>query len=169
MPIILSVVAALRSFPSEPKFLQKLLSIKSKFVLGMHLPLVTNPLPKKHVFLVLLWHATIAILLFKLDQLFILILPCCAHFPSEPKFVQKYLSIKSKCVFAMIDPLPTNPTPKRRVFLVPSGHEIIAILSFKLDQLFILLIPHVIMIQFRHGCFVAFCLLQVLKGERVTT
>jgi hypothetical protein len=33
------------TFPNETDFVQKLLSIKSKFVLGVSLPLLANPLP----------------------------------------------------------------------------------------------------------------------------
>jgi hypothetical protein len=41
----------------------------------MQVPLPINPLPERHVFLVLLWHETIAILSFKLDKLFKLLVP----------------------------------------------------------------------------------------------
>jgi hypothetical protein len=76
-----------------------------KFVIGMQLPLVTNPHPKRNVFLVPSWHETMAIVLFKLDQLFILLLPftfkcigivvaCYTSSPNEPNIVQKSLSFR---------------------------------------------------------------------------
>jgi hypothetical protein len=131
-----------RSFPDEPDLVKKSLSIKSKFVFAMKLPLGKNPNPKRRVFLVLSWHATIAIFSFELDKLFILLLPLVIlHIPNEPDPVQTFLSIKSEFVCLMKLPLRINPQSKRYVFLVPFWHETIAIFSFKLDQLFILLIP----------------------------
>jgi hypothetical protein len=53
-----------------------------------------------------------ATLSFKLDQLFILLVPelvVAVSFPSEPDFVQTFLSIKSKVVVDMIIPLLANP------------------------------------------------------------
>jgi hypothetical protein len=169
-------------FPDETDFVQKFLSIKFKFVFDMRLPLVNNPLPKqRHVFLVPRWHETMSILTFILDQLFILLPPftvknldiACRFInsPNEPDFVQTSLSIKSNCVFDVKLPLCMNPNPKRRVFLVPTWHETMAIFAFKLDQLFILLVPFSV-IKFRHGSratpfrFVAFCLLEFLIYRR---
>jgi hypothetical protein len=82
-----------------------------------------------------------AILSFKLDQLFTLLVPelvvsfeveGAVSFPDEPDFVQNSLSIKSNFVMVMQAPLLTNPHPKRCVILVPLSHLTMAILSFKL-------------------------------------
>jgi hypothetical protein len=116
----------------------------------MQLSLVTNPIPKRRVFLVLIWHDTMASLPFKLNQLFIVQMPLVIlHIPNEPNVFQKSLSIKSNCVFARKLPLFMNPSPKRCVFLVPTWHDTIAVFSFKLDKLFILLIP-LFIINFPH-------------------
>jgi hypothetical protein len=52
---------------------------------------------------------------FKLDQLFILLVPehvvALVIFPSEPNFVQPSLSINPKFAIVMIVPLPCNPLP----------------------------------------------------------
>jgi hypothetical protein len=55
---------------------------------------------------------------FKLDQLFILLMPelvvvvvPAVIFPSEPDCIQNSLSILSKFVVIMIDPLCINPQP----------------------------------------------------------
>jgi hypothetical protein len=122
-----------------------------------------------------------AILSFKLDKLFILLVPFLVFagkvggslitFPDEPDLVQKILSTKSNCVVFMTCPLVINPRPKRRVFLVPFWNETIAILSFELDKLFILLIPLFIS-KVRHGSrtellFVLCCCCSTrLLGER---
>jgi hypothetical protein len=95
---------------------------------------------------------------FKLDQLFILLEPelvvgVCGtfSFPSEPDFVQKSLSIWSHCVVLMNVPLRTNPQPKRFVLLVLlDWHQTMAISSLKLNKLFTLLVPELIII-FRHA------------------
>jgi hypothetical protein len=55
----------------------------------------------------------------KLDKLFMLLTPELVivvvvdafTFPSEPNFVQNYLSIKSKFVVLMFIPLVTDPPP----------------------------------------------------------
>ena len=75
------------------------------------------------------------------------------NFPSEPDFVQKLLSIKSQFVLPVIASLLINPTPKSLVFLVTEWHETVAILSFKIEQFFILQIPFLIpfLPGFRHG------------------
>jgi hypothetical protein len=60
-----------------------------------------------------------AIFLFKLDKLFILLVPELVvwfepvgfTFPSEPDFVQTFVSIKSNFVIVMILPLLANPVP----------------------------------------------------------
>jgi hypothetical protein len=92
-----------------------------------------------------------AILSLKLDQLFILLVPAfvegvvgAGSFPSEPDFVQKLCSIKWKFVIVMKPPLLTNPAPERPVLLVTPWHITMAIVSFKLDQLFKLRIPFLI-------------------------
>jgi hypothetical protein len=59
------------------------------------------------------------ILSFKLDKLFIVLVPklvvdvagASINFPDEIEFVQTFLSIKSYSVIAMIGPLETNPLP----------------------------------------------------------
>ena len=45
-------------------------------------------------------------------------------------------------------PLRMDPPPKSLVLLVPAWHDIMAILLFKIDQLFILPIP---LLNFRHS------------------
>jgi hypothetical protein len=98
-----------------------------------------------------------ALLSFKFDQLFMLLLPelvvgVCGtfSFPSEPDFVQKSLSIWSHCVILMNVPLGHNPQPKRLVLLVLlDWHQTMAIGSLKLNKLCILLVPELIM--FRHA------------------
>jgi hypothetical protein len=129
-----------------------------------------------------------AILSFKLGHLFILQVPglivglpfvvaCCTNFPNEPDFVQQFLSINWNFVSDMISTLVTNPSPKRHVFPIPFGHETMVMLSFKLDKLFIPLIPFFIL-RFPHGsqqlrfvlpsfCFVSSlcCLLPFIGSE----
>jgi hypothetical protein len=98
-----------------------------------------------------------AILLFKLDKLFMLLVPelvvgvaVGVSFPNESDFVQNSLSIKSNFVTLMKGPLPLNPPPKKRlVLLVSPWHHAMALLSFKLDNLFIFHIP--LLVMFRHG------------------
>jgi hypothetical protein len=52
------------------------------------------------------------LLSFKLDQLFILLVPdLVVAVPDEVEFVQKFLSIKSKFVIDIIGPLLANPVP----------------------------------------------------------
>jgi hypothetical protein len=93
-----------------------------------------------------------AILSFKLDQLFILLVPDlvqsvgAAIFPSEPAFVQKDLSIWSHLVMVIIGPLMTNPPPQRLVMLVPEWFHAMTIGSLKLDQLFILVVPELVVL-----------------------
>jgi hypothetical protein len=94
-----------------------------------------------------------AILSFEFDQLFKLLVPELVvvvvvgsfSFPSEPDFVQEFLSINSHFVILLQVPL----NAKRLVLLVPSWHHAIALLSFKLDKLFTFHIP--LLIKFRHG------------------
>jgi hypothetical protein len=94
------------------------------------------------------------ILLFKLGQLFMLLLPelvvavvvPVVIFPSEPNFVQNFLSILSK----FVRPLPMNPMPKRLVCLAALWHQTMTIVLFELCQPFAFL--HVpFLIKFRHG------------------
>jgi hypothetical protein len=68
----------------------------------MIVPLMTNPNPKRLVLFVLRWHPTMATDSFKLDQLFILLVPELlvwfevvneVNFPNEPDFVQNSLSV----------------------------------------------------------------------------
>jgi hypothetical protein len=97
-----------------------------------------------------------ALLSFKLDQLFILLVPELVvvdvagtfNSPNEPDFVQNSLSVWSKFVLVMIFPLRANPHPKSLVFLVSFWHHTIAIVLFKFDKLFILHLPF--LIKFRH-------------------
>jgi hypothetical protein len=71
----IEVVGAV-SFRSEYKFVQNSLSINCKFVILMIAPLLANPPSKKGlVLLITLWHHTMALLLFKLDKLFIFHIP----------------------------------------------------------------------------------------------
>ncbi len=109
-----------RSFPSEPDVVETFLSVWSHCVILIIAPLVHNPNTKRLlVLLVLEWHPVMAMVLFKLYQPFILLLPELvvwfeAHviFPSESDFVQSSLSIKTKCVLLMPPPLRSNPKPK---------------------------------------------------------
>jgi hypothetical protein len=139
--------------PSEPDFFQKSLSMQSNFVIVMIVPLRANPEPKRPVLFVTPWHHAMAILSFKLDQFFILSVPelvvlvdvVGGIFPSESDFVQESLSINSKFVIVMIVPLRANPERKRPVVLVTPWHHAMASLSLKLDQLFILLVPELVL------------------------
>jgi hypothetical protein len=132
------------SFPDESDFVQKSLSIESEFVIDMIAPLIANPLPKRCVILVAIWHHTMSSLSFKLDHLFIVLVPelvvwfegvVGVRFPSEPDFVQNSLPILSNFVLFLISPLRTKPVAKSLVLLVPSWHHTMAILQFKLDEL----------------------------------
>jgi hypothetical protein len=58
--VLIEVVVAV-IFPGESDFVQKFLSVWSNFVVFMIDPLITNPPPESLVFLVLLWHHTMAI------------------------------------------------------------------------------------------------------------
>jgi hypothetical protein len=80
VPELIEFVVGAVSFPNEPDFVQKSLSIKSKFVLLMILSLLTNPLPQRRVLLVEIWHCTMAILSFKFDKLFIHYIPSLIMF-----------------------------------------------------------------------------------------
>jgi hypothetical protein len=101
------------SFPSEPDFVQESLSIKSKFVIVVNAPLRANPNPQRLVLLVSPWHQAMASLPFKLDNVFILLVPArvSVNCPSEPDFFQKCLSIKPNLVILMNGSLRTNPHP----------------------------------------------------------
>jgi hypothetical protein len=120
----------------------------------MKLSLITNPPRKRFVSLVALWHHAMAILSFKFEQLFMLLVPefvvvGAVIFPSEANFVKKSLSIRLKFVLLMIDPLRIDPQPKSFVLLVASWHHAMAILQFKLAQLFMIHVP--LLVMFRHG------------------
>jgi hypothetical protein len=140
------------SCPCEPDFVQKFLSIRSQFVVFIFAPLPMNPLSKTIVLRVKAWHDAMAILSFKIDQFIMLLVPYSLQFlphsetsiPNEPDFVQKFLSIRSQFVLCMKCPLRTNPLSKSLVLLVPFWHDTMAILSFQLDQLFILLMPFLV-------------------------
>jgi hypothetical protein len=133
----------------EERAVARVRALWSHYLIAVSSPLVPNPFPKRRIFLVLIWDETMAILFFECNQLFILLVPALGasrrrfpirlNPPNEPKFVQKILSIKWHYVES--PPLPTNPIPKRLVFLVPSWHQTTAILSFKLNKLFIFLVP----------------------------
>jgi hypothetical protein len=97
-----------------------------------------------------------ALLSLKLDQLFMLLVPelvvsilvapeLAVTVPSESNFVQNSLSIKSNFVIDMKRLLPTNPLPKRFVLFVSVWHNAMAIGSFKLENLFMLHVPLLIM------------------------
>jgi hypothetical protein len=140
-------------FPSESDFVQSSLSIKTKCVLLMPPPLRSNPNPKRLVLMVPVWRHAMAHISFKLDQLFVLLVPelvvwfeaTTASFPSEPDFVQESLSIRSNFVIDIMTlSLRTNPLPKSLVLLVPKWHHTMAIFSFKLHQLFTLLVPELV-------------------------
>jgi hypothetical protein len=113
----------------------------------MIVPLPTNPPPKRLVLFVLVWHHAMAIRSLELDKLFILLVPDLVvgvSFPSEPDFVQSSLSIRSKLVCSTIGPLITNPPPKSLIYVVTPWHHTMAIVSFELDHLFILLVPELV-------------------------
>jgi hypothetical protein len=66
------------------------------------------------------WHYAMAILSFKFDQLFILLVPAdvavvvvgvAFSFPSKADFVQKFLSVWLNFVIVMVGPLSENPMP----------------------------------------------------------
>jgi hypothetical protein len=61
--------------PDEIDFVQKFLSVWLYFVFAVKVPLVSNPLPERHVSLVPLCHVTMAIASFKCNKLFILLMP----------------------------------------------------------------------------------------------
>jgi hypothetical protein len=89
-----------------------------------------------------------AILSLETGQFFIVLVPILVialvagfNFPNKPNFVQKFLSILSNFLFGMNVPLVTNPLPKSLVLLVQSWHDTMTILSFKIDELFILFTP----------------------------
>jgi hypothetical protein len=79
------------------------------------------------------------LLSFQLYELFILLVPELeglvggVSFPDEPDFVQKYLSVWSQYVVCM--------KSHSLVLLVLEWHDTMALLSWKLDQLFMLLVP----------------------------
>jgi hypothetical protein len=92
----------------------------------------------------LLWHLTMANLSFIFEQLFILLVPELVVWfegggvfisPSEPDFVQEFLSVWLHFVVLMEEgPLPMNsPTKKKLVLLVLVWHHTVAIDSFELD------------------------------------
>jgi hypothetical protein len=83
-------------------------------------PLIANPNPERLFLLVAFWHHAMSLLLFKLDQLFIVLVPelvvlvqgvDAVIFPREPDFLQTYLSILSHFLVVMKAPLITNPLP----------------------------------------------------------
>jgi hypothetical protein len=91
-----------------------------------------------------------AILSFVFKQLFTLLVPelfvwfevvVRVRLPREPNFVQRCLSILSRCVIVVTFPLRANPNPQSPVLLVPDWHRAMAIDSFELDQLFTIHIP----------------------------
>jgi hypothetical protein len=106
-----------------------------------------------------------ATLSFKVDKLFMLLVPelvvwfgvlGAISFPSESDFVQKFYSVWSNLVLLKNAPLPSNPNPQRLVLLISVWHHTMAILSFKLDQLFILHVPFLVMFV-HHGSQKALC------------
>jgi hypothetical protein len=136
------------SFPSEFDAVENSLSIKSKFVSLVEGSLLANPNPQRLVLLVALWHHTMAIFLFKLDQLFILLVPALVVcFPSKPDVVQTFNSINSKFVCFIIGPLSINPSTKKKVVLFAIvWHPTMAIVSFKFDKLLIFHAPFLIIL-----------------------
>jgi hypothetical protein len=91
------VVVVASSFPSEPDFVQQSLSVNSNFVIDVIGPLVADSAPQRLVLLVTFWLQTMAILSFKLNDLFALLVPefvqlvhdvGAFNFPIEPDFVQ---------------------------------------------------------------------------------
>jgi hypothetical protein len=93
--LVFGVVVGTFRFPSEPDFIKESLSIKPKFVVLPTGPLRMNPLPKMKtlVLLVTLWHSTMAINSFKLDHLFVLLVPelvvvvVVGNCPNEPDVI----------------------------------------------------------------------------------
>jgi hypothetical protein len=103
------------------------------------------------------WHNAMAILLFKIDQPFMLhVLFVLAQFtgalnkprsldaPNEPDSFQNFLLISSKVVFVMDAPLVADPLPKRLVLLTSAWHHAMAILSLEVSQLFTFLVPELV-------------------------
>jgi hypothetical protein len=139
--------------PLEAEFVQELLSSKPKFVIDVSCTLIVSPHSKRRVLLVPLWHLTMAIDSFIFEQLFVLLVPelvvwfelvGAVIFPREPDLVQKHLSVWQHFVVSMTDPLCVNPQPKRLIFLVLAWYHTMAILSFIFNQLFILLVPELV-------------------------
>jgi hypothetical protein len=139
------------NFPAEPDFVKEFLSVWLQFVVVMTVTLTPNPEPKRLVILVLGWYLAMALLSFKLDQLFKVLVPELVvwfagvrdvTFPIEPDSVQNYLSIKSNFVTCLIGPLVLNTNPKSLVLFVPQRHCAMAILSFQLDKMFMLPISY---------------------------
>jgi hypothetical protein len=143
---------------SESDFVKKLLLIFSHFAVLMMDPLSGDPPSKRLAFLVTLWHHAMAILLFKLDQPFTLLVPGLVvgvfgafNCPNEPNFVQKSLLVRSHFVIELSCPLVADQLPQRLVFLLPEWHHRMAIVLFKLNQLFTLLLPLTWLINFLQG------------------
>jgi hypothetical protein len=116
--LVVGVFGAFFDCPKEPDFVQNCLSIKSNFVLACLL--VLDPPPRGAVFLVLWLHETMAILLFKLDQLFMLLVPQSLSLvflalstvqANEPIFVQESLSVWWHFVIEVSCPLVADPLP----------------------------------------------------------
>jgi hypothetical protein len=104
--------------------------------------------------MVLGWHLTIAIDSFKLHQLFMLLVPelvvwfevvGAVIFPLEAEIVQKLLSIWQHFVLVIAVPLTSDPLRQRLGLMVAgSCHLTIAIDSFMFEQLFMLLVPELV-------------------------
>jgi hypothetical protein len=118
MPELVLDVAGTFNFPSKAEFVENYLSIWSKFVIFMKVPLRTDPNPERLVLLVKFWHHAMALLSFKLHQLFMLLVPQLVvgvsgpfNCPNEPDFVQNCLSVWSNFVVLMIASLREDPFP----------------------------------------------------------
>jgi hypothetical protein len=145
-------------FPSEPDFVQNYNPIGSKFVVVMKCPLLTNPIPQRLILLVSLWHHAMAILSFRLDQLFMLMVPGLVavavavvgafSFPSEPDSVEKFFAAWSHFVACMLSPLRFYPKNLSSSLFLP-WHQTMALLLLKLDQLLKFLVP--VNFFFPHG------------------
>jgi hypothetical protein len=80
IPFLVFLLGSGFGFPNEPDFIQKFLSINSYFLIGMIASLLTNPITKRYVLLVPVWHFTMAILSFKIEQCFIPQIPFLIQF-----------------------------------------------------------------------------------------
>jgi hypothetical protein len=93
------------SFPSEPDFFQAFFPIKSNCVIVISTPLIFNPNPWRLVLLALGWHDTMAILLFELNQFFMLQVSALAVWfeASHPCHISKQIRLCPEVPFGVVE------------------------------------------------------------------